>query len=355
VTSRDATDALLGVVVAAATCTITAFAVDEGVSAVGLVLCAVTGLCLAFRHRYPVAQYVVALGCAVLYDALGEPGGPIYGAAFGSALAMVAASRSWMPAVVAGAGVWVAGQALTDGWTVHLFAAGAVWLIGPVLFGEAMRLRRVRAELAARTREEQARRKIAEERLRIARDVHDVVGHSLATIALQAGVAEHLSDDERARESLAAIRRLSRESLGEVGTMLALLREGAAERAPTPGVDALGRLVSDMRDAGLEVELSVSGDVPEAVGAAAYRIVQESLTNVMRHAGAGARAWVGVAAAPEGVRVEVTDDGRGAPGGLREGNGLVGMRERAAALGGSFSAGAADGGGFSVRAVLPAP
>jgi signal transduction histidine kinase len=275
--------------------------------------------------------------------------------------------RVWMPAVLAGSAVMVGAEAAVNGWSLHLLGLGAVWVVGSVLFGEANRLRsaqlrtvEARAEFAERTREEEARRRVAEERLRIARDVHDVVGHSLATIALQAGVAEHLLDgrEDRARESMAAIRRLSRDALREVSAMLGVLREddGAAARAPAPDVEQLPRLVADMRSAGLQVELELAdGRVPEVVGGAAYRIVQESLTNVVRHAGDGARARVRVIAGDHGVEVEVSDDGRGAAPDSHDGNGLTGMRERAAALGGSFEAGGAPGGGYRVRALLPAP
>jgi signal transduction histidine kinase len=240
----------------------------------------------------------------------------------------------------------------------------AIWFVGTVVFSEAARLRReqartarARAEFAERTREEEARRRLAEERLQIARDVHDVVGHSLATIALQAGVAEHLLDgrEPQARESMATIRRLSRQALGEVGAMLGVLRaDGTAERAPTPDLQHVARLVEDMRAAGLEIHLELDpAPVPETVGGAAYRIVQESLTNVVRHAGPDAAARVTVAANNGSLEVEITDDGKGATT-TPEGNGLTGMRERAAALGGTFEVGRAPQGGFRVRAVLPA-
>ena len=199
---------------------------------------------------------------------------------------------------------------------------------------------------------------MAEERLRIARDVHDVVGHSLATIALQAGVAEHLLDgrEPKARESMATIRRTSKEALAEVSAMLGVLRtEGGAERAPTPDLAQVNDLVEDMRAAGLTIDLELHDKpVSEVVGGAAYRIVQESLTNVVRHAGPQASARVRVAATNVVVEIEVSDDGRGAAPGTPEGNGMTGMRERAAALGGSFSAGSAPGGGFRVQAMLPA-
>jgi signal transduction histidine kinase len=355
---RRAGDAAVGIALAVALVLITEFGIGEEVEPPALFLCAGTGLALAFRRSFPVGQYVVALSCMLAYDVADYPGGPIYAVALASALAMVARAepRTWMPAVFVGAAVVVGVQAVDDGWSVHLFALAAILTLGPILFGEAMRLRAARVDFVARTREEEARRRVAEERLQIARDVHDVVGHSLATIALQAGVAEHLTSDERARESLGTIRRLSRESLGEVSALLGVLRQEAI-RAPTPDLEQLPRLVADVRAAGLDVELAVDGNgtVPDVVGVAAYRIVQESLTNVVRHAGEGARARVRVSSRAHEVEVEVSDDGRGAPPGAHDGNGLTGMRERATALGGRFSAGTAEEGGFRVRALLPMP
>jgi signal transduction histidine kinase len=368
---RTAADAATGIALATALVLITALGVEDPqnqVDAFGLALCAVTGLSLAFRRRFPIAQYLVAIGCTMIYDAAGYPGGPIYAVAFASALAMVAASdsRARMPVLFGAAAVTIAVQVIESGWSAHVFGYAAALVIGPALFGEAVRLRRAqirtaeaRAEFAERTREEEARRRVAEERLRIARDVHDVVGHSLATIALQAGVAEHLlaDRDEQARKALTDIRRLSKRSLAEVSAMLGVLREGAAARAPTPDIQQLSRLVADVRAAGLEVDLEIdgaNGDVPEVVAVAAYRIVQESLTNVVRHAGEGARAHVRVASHGDEIEVEVVDDGRGASPDAHDGNGLTGMRERAAALGGRFEAGTGAEGGFRVRALLPA-
>ena len=338
----------------------------ERVDAVAIVLCVIAGLALAFRKSHPVGQYVAAMGATLTYAVLDYPGGPIYGVAFVSALAMVAETerRTWMPAAFAGGALMIGAQATVYGWSTHIFVLGAVWFVGTALFGEVARLRReqartaqARTDFAERTREEEARRRVAEERLQIARDVHDVVGHSLATIALQAGVAEHLlhGREPEARESMATIRRLSKEALGEVGAMLGVLRaDGGADRAPTPDLGQVTRLVEDMRAAGLTIDLELDdAPVPEVVGGAAYRIVQESLTNVVRHAGRAASARVRVAADNGSVDVEITDDGLGA-GGPAEGNGLTGMRERAAALGGSFEAGPAPDGGFRVHARLPA-
>src|SRR6266545_3482243 len=216
-------------------------------------------------------------------------------------------------------------------------AAGAPWAAGwlglPWAIGTLVRLGR---EGATRDREEEARRRAYEERLRVARDVHDVVGHGLAVINMQAGVALHVLGrrPDQAEVALEAIKTASKDAL-----------------------DELESLTADMADSGLPVELLVTGErtcLPGAVDLAAYRIVQESLTNVLRHAG-GATATVRVTHEPDTLDLEITDDGRGrAPrGDGRAGQGLTGMRERAAAVGGTLEAGPSGGGGFRVHARLP--
>jgi signal transduction histidine kinase len=200
-----------------------------------------------------------------------------------------------------------------------------------------------------------------QERLRIAREVHDVVGHGLTVINLQAVAAlDGLGTcPNQAEAALEAIRTISKNALEELRDALAVLRqpEGGSPR-PVPGLDQLSALVRELGASGLEVELEVSGERPavsRAVGQAAYRIVQESLTNVLRHAGPGV-ASVRVGYEPDAVVLEVTDDGRGggASGhGGHEGHGISGMWERAAALGGTLEAGPRDGGGFRVWARLP--
>jgi len=367
---KQALPVVTGVALAGALVLVTSQQVagEEGkeIDALALALCLVTGLSLAFWRSHPLEQFLVAIGATTAYAAFDYPGGPIFLVAFVSALAMVAERRALMPVAFAGGAALLAVQFAVAGWALHRFGFAAVWFVGTALFGEVWRLRReqqrtaqARAEFAERSREEEARRRVAEERLRIARDVHDVVGHSLATIALQAGVAEHLLDgrEPKARESMATIRRLSKDALAEVSAMLGVLRaDSGAERTPTPDLEHVTRLVEDMRAAGLSIDLELEQrPVPEVVGGAAYRIVQESLTNVVRHAGPQASARVRVAASNGAVEIEVSDDGQGAPPGTPDGNGLTGMRERAAALGGSFDAETTPGGGFRVRALLPAP
>lgn len=217
-----------------------------------------------------------------------------------------------------------------------------------------------RAAWAERTRGEEVRRRMAEDRLDMARDLHDILGHSLAVISLQAGVAEHVlaTNPEAVRQSLAAIRQVSREALAELRAELTSWRETGRDGAPhhpVPGLDVLPDLIHRMERAGVQVSFAGTtglGPVSEVTGAAVYRIVQESLTNVMRHAGSGVPVVVRIAGTRESVEVEVEDGGRGVPA-LVEGTGIMGMRERAGAIGGWVEARSLDEGGFRVRAVLP--
>ncbi len=229
-------------------------------------------------------------------------------------------------------------------------------------------LARGRREAERRERAEDRRRTAYEERLRIAREVHDVVGHSLAVVSMQAGVALHVLDKQRGADvqnpavpaevtaSLEAIRRSSRDALAELRTTLGTFREPAGEpRAPVAGLDRLDDLVGALRAAGRRIDVSRTGDddtpLPAAVDSAAFRIVQEALTNVVRHAG-DAHASVRVQRAPDALVVEVADDGPGAAG-TAEGNGIRGMRERAASLGGSVRMRPGERGGLVLTARLP--
>jgi signal transduction histidine kinase len=200
--------------------------------------------------------------------------------------------------------------------------------------------------------------------LRIAQELHDSVAHTMATINVQAGVAAHVIDrhPDRAREALVVIQQASGEVLEELAALLGLLRvdgQSGPARAPTPGAGQLDALVESTRRSGLDVDLCVRrdlADVPQPVGVALYRIVQESLTNVVRHAPPGTTATVTVAGdAAGGLCVEILDDGTGTNGdGPGAGVGIVGMRERAEATGGTLDAGPRPEGGFAVRAVWPA-
>jgi signal transduction histidine kinase len=227
--------------------------------------------------------------------------------------------------------------------------------------GDWLRARREAAERSAAIVTEEALRRIGEERLQIAREIHDVVAHAMTAINVQAGVAAHLidRDPQQAHDALRAIKRTSGDALSELRATLNVLRDAgrpdAAPLGPSAGLHDLEALTAGLRDAGVEVELDVGpiAGLPAPVHSTGYRIVQEALTNVARHAHAS-RASVHVRREPEAVTIEVSDDGPGFNGvASAPGNGLRGMRERAAAVGGSVDAGHRDGGGWQVRASLP--
>lgn len=235
--------------------------------------------------------------------------------------------------------------------------------------GEATRNRRAyvaaveeRAERAERTREEEAKRRVAEERMRIARELHDVVAHHIALVNVQAGVAAHIMDSrpDQAKQALAHVREASRSALDELRATVGLLRQSgdpAAPMEPAPGLGVLDQLVDGFRRAGLPVEVVEEdpGTLPASVDLTAYRVIQESLTNVHKHAGPGARAEIRIARGAAELEVTVVDRGGSpqAPGTAGGGHGLIGMRERAAALGGTCEAGPRTQGGFRVHARLP--
>jgi signal transduction histidine kinase len=240
--------------------------------------------------------------------------------------------------------------------TFSLFQLTAFWLAGVFV-----RSRRQAAALAARSAalERQAEQAAAAERARIARELHDIVAHHLSVVVLHAAGARAAGGADP--QTLAEIEESGRQALTETRRLFGVLREPGAEvgRAPQPGIGELPALAGRLRAAGLEVSLSIDGDhttLPSAVNVSAYRIVQEALTNVLKHAGP-ARAEVTVGCADSAVTIEVTDDGRGnlAPltGEVGGGQGLTGMRERVEVFGGELQAGPRPGGGFTVRARLP--
>jgi signal transduction histidine kinase len=240
------------------------------------------------------------------------------------------------------------------------FVTSVAVYAGTFLVGWTMQSRRLRLGALEREQGEASLRAAADERLRIAQELHDVVAHSLGVIAVQAGVGMHVIDTDpaEARQALEHISRTSRSSLGEIRRLLGLVRSGepTAAYAPTPGLADIPRLAVEVADAGLPVELDVAddtGNVPPGVELAAYRIVQEALTNALRHAHAH-RATVRLDVHAGSVRVVVSDDGSGHNGGRRSGgHGLVGMRERVAVYGGSLGVGPAPEGGFRVEATIP--
>jgi signal transduction histidine kinase len=243
--------------------------------------------------------------------------------------------------------------------TTALFVAA--WLAVLLIAAEAVRMRQERRAAAEAASELDAKNRASEERLRMARELHDVIGHTISLINIQAGVGLDLmsTQPEQARAALAAVKTVSGQALGELRAMLSALREDGedAPRDPAPGLGRLPELISRTSAAGLAVSTDITGRprrLPAAVDLAAYRIVQESLTNVARHAGPTA-VTVRVAYGEHDLGIEVADDGRPAGHGTQEaaGNGISGMRERAAALGGHLDAGPRPDRGFQVRALLP--
>ncbi|MCB5182086.1 sensor histidine kinase [Streptomyces antimicrobicus] len=339
---------------------------------------------LVLRRRRPLAVLCAANALSLLELATAEPRAPV---AMCTVVALYTlASRTDRPTT------WRVGLLTMVGLT------GVAMLVGPLPWyaqenvgifawtgmaaaaGDAVRSRRAfidaireRAERAERTREEEARRRVAEERLRIARDLHDVVAHHIALVNVQAGVAAHVMDKrpDQAKEALAHVREASRSALNELRATVGLLRQSGDPEAPTepaPGLARLDELVGTFRHAGLPVHVAVDvadgsgadGPLPAAVDLAAYRVIQEALTNVRKHAGPDASAEVSVVRVGPSVEVTVLDDGGTAadpsprPGPHEGGgHGLVGMRERAVALGGSCSTGPRYGGGYRVHVVLP--
>ncbi|WP_448640095.1 sensor histidine kinase [Geodermatophilus sp. URMC 63] len=325
---------------------------------------AVAALALLLRRRAPRLVLVVCGLAVSAYLARGFAFGPVL--LTGPVAAWAVATRlSWREALA-----WVTGLALVPaaaaapafyggrgGWLAHLaWSTGWAAVVGGVAaVGAALQVRR-RSEEGVRA--EQARRAVSEERLHMAQDVHDGVGHALAVVALHAGVAKHVldRDPERVRELLTSIQATSREALDGLRADLDRWRsEDAGSRRPVPGLADLPHLLDRMRAGGLVLTADVEpcDGVPEEVGAVAYRVVQESLTNVLRHAG-GAPAHVRVACSGAALTVEVGDRGSGVAVPVpATGSGIEGMRRRAASVGGSLTAGPVPGGGFAVRAELP--
>jgi len=335
---------------------------------VAYLLAAAGAAALLVRRRWPLAVLGATLAVSVAWFALGYHPVPDTGSYVRNrvinlgalvALYTVTSTGSRRRNLVLGAVVVVLVAAFTAGisgigFANPLVASAVGWVTSIVLFGEVVRSRR---EYAAALRE----RALREERLRIARELHDVVAHSIATINVQAGVAAHVIErrPDDAKQALLAIRQASGQALRELRSILGLLRRGDeadAPRRPEPGLSQLDALVAATRGAGLDVRVEVSGaprSLPALADLTAYRIVQESLTNVLRHA-AARQATVTLAWEPEQLGIEVVDDGRGGPGaGEGGGHGIEGMRERALAVGGRLDAGPVAGGGFRVSGRLP--
>ncbi|MFD5340915.1 sensor histidine kinase [Streptomyces hawaiiensis] len=339
-----------------------------------LVLIALGAAALVFRRRAPMTVLALTGTVSVLESVTGDPRAPVAMSAV-VALYTVASTTdrptTWRVGLLTM--TVLTGAAMSAGslpWYAQENLAIFAWTGIGATAGDAVRSRRAfvqaireRAERAERTREEEARRRVAEERLRIARDLHDVVAHHIALVNVQAGVAAHVMDKrpDQAKEALAHVREASRSALNELRATVGLLRQSGDPEAPTepaPGLDRLDELTGTFRSAGLHIEVARADQgttLPAAVDLAAYRIIQEALTNVQKHAGPHAKAEVSVVHVGPNIEITVLDDG----GGEHEtqdsggGHGLLGMRERVSALRGTLTTGPRYGGGFRVHAILP--
>ena len=334
-----------------------------------IVLLAGSAALVLRRHR-PLIVLSVVVVAYVVWHLLGYTDGPslaIFVALYGLGR-YIAGPRTTMFALVAATGAFIA-TAIGDGDPMADLAVAAIvvpllpWYIGRRVAARQERLRLLedRAELLEREQATELRQILDEERRSIARELHDVVAHRVSLMTVQAGAAQAIMDRDpgRAAQSMTAVEDAGRAALDELRHLLDVLEPRSADQPRTPAASLtdLRRVAQQMEDAGLAATLAV-GDIPEnlprRVELSAFRIVQESLTNVLRHAGPGARATVRLEVEGDGLRIEVTDDGVGRSswtGG--SGRGIAGMRERAQLLGGRFEAGPADDGGFRVRATLP--
>jgi signal transduction histidine kinase len=343
----------------------------QALDLVAYLLLAAGPVALFWRWRSPALVLGVVMAASVLYFALGYPYGPAWLAlivAIWTAVTGGARRAAWVTAFVGLAAYFVLAAVFDRGApvaSVPAVLAHLGWLLVVLAAAEVATASRQRRQAAERTRAEEARRRAGEERMRIARELHDVLAHNISLINVQAGVALHLMDEQpgQSRSALVAIKQASNDALGELRSVLDVLRQGdeAPPRTPASGLAHLERLVAGAEATGLQVRTRVEGTprpLPAGTDLAAYRIVQESLTNVTRHAGP-ASATVLVAYGGKDLTVQVDDDGRG-PSAAGEtgtakgnGNGIRGMRERVAALGGELTTGPRPGGGFRVRARLP--
>ncbi|MDJ1136485.1 sensor histidine kinase [Streptomyces iconiensis] len=405
------------------------FSAGHTLTAQTVVLAALSSGVLAFRRRAPLPVLVltslISLAALILDPASGEAADRRVPLVLAAVIALYTVSNttdritSWRVGAVTVAVLTTAGMVFgARPWYAQENLGIFAWTGMAAAAGEAVRSRRAvvaaireRAERAERTREEEARRRVAEERMRIARELHDVVAHHIALVNVQAGVASHVMDQrpDQAKQALAHVREASRHALGELQTTVGLLRQSGDSAAPTepaPGLAVLDDLVSGFRHAGLSVSVEAPAltrngrPLSSAVDLTAYRVVQEALTNVQKHVGPGAHADVRIHRGPHTLEISVLDDGAGArageagedvhgeavpgeepvretargkpeagaggeagagetyeeSGGAAEGNGghgLIGMRERAAALHGECETGPLPGGGFRVHVRLP--
>ncbi len=327
----------------------------------------VAALALVGRRARPLASTLVVAGALTLEFAIfGSPEGfGVFALPLVSAYTVAAAEErrralTGLGAIVTMGLAWVLLDPVTVGRLGYL--QGLVWLSPWVvawLLGAYLRTRRLYVQGLLREREERAAAAVADERGRIARELHDVIGHSVSVMTVQASAVRRLMrpDQTKEREALETVEATGREALTEMRRMVGVLRSGddVPDLSPPPTIAQLDQLVRRFERTGLEITLDVRGDsvaLPPGIDLTAYRLVQEALTNTLRHAQA-TRAIVEVSFSETAIELSVRDDGRGPDDGTQPGSGLIGMRERVAVYGGVLVAGAADGGGYELTAHLP--
>jgi signal transduction histidine kinase len=367
-------DVALAVALLAAKVVTMATGVQPGGGAASWLLAPFWTLPLAWRRRAPLAVALVVATADIVEVALvGSRDSVVFLAVFLLLPYSLAAHGRSVRRIAAGLGALLAAGAVSQAaqpspgsagaWTSTI-AGDLALVVVPFLVGLALRQQRLRAETMEqlalqleREREERARAAVAEERTRIARELHDEIAHAMSVIAVQADAAEGVlsRDPALVRRPLLAIRDTARDALADMRRVLGALRSGDdAELAPEPGLARLGNLLEQTRAAGLDVELRVEGEplpLPPSLDLAAYRVLQEGLTNVRKHAGAR-KVEVALRYGRDAIGVEVSDDGVGAGAAGGAGRGLAGIRERVGLLGGEFVAGPRSE-GFALRVTLP--
>ncbi|CCH87971.1 Two component integral membrane sensor signal transduction histidine kinase [Modestobacter italicus] len=325
-----------------------------------LLLVAVASAALYWRRRAPAAVLAVVLAAWALL--LGSDFSVVGGQALFAvyALGRYGTADRWGHVGVDAALVVLVLDGITADEPWGGVAFGVVVFVAVWDVGRRLRTRAQRAAARVRELQEREQRIVADERARIARELHDVVAHRVSLMTVQAGAAKTVasSDPEAAARAMGAVEEAGRQALDELRHLLGVLRPsaGSADTEPQPGLADLPALVARMREAGLDVDLRIDGvtrGLPARVELSAYRIVQESLTNVVKHAGPGARTDVRLTTEGRDLVVEVRDDGSGATSLPGAGHGIVGMRERAQLLGGALDVGPRPDGGFAARARLP--
>lgn len=349
----------------------------DGPGIVSAILVLMTTAPLLWRRRRPLAV-VTVMAAAMSIEILFVSHTAAFFGGFLPVLVAVYSVATYAPRRTAALGLGVVALELAivdlsvdelrqlSEYVFQVMTAGGIWLVGLVVRARSERAEELTEQVGVlqRARDQQAREAVNLERTRIARELHDVIAHSVSVMGVQAGAAEQMLavDPERSREPLRSIQETAREAIEELRLLLGVLREGEdrSALAPQPGLDGLGALVEEMGRAGLAVTLTVRGGpgrVSPGVELSAYRIIQEALTNTFKHAGAG-EATVMVHHLPSALELEVIDtggakDAANASNGTGTGHGLIGMRERVSLYGGTITTGPLNEGGYRVRAVLP--